>query len=126
MKTVLLLDDARSIRSVFAELIKRAGFEARTASSAEEALQQMSDQGTPDLIVTDINMPGMDGMEFCKQIRTVCRNTPIIVMSAHSDKGLVSQAKELGVHSWILKPAEPEYFLNKIGHALKYSQALSN
>jgi len=126
MKTVLLLDDARSIRSVYAEVIRQAGFEAQTASSAEEGLQYIVDHGTPDLIVTDINMPGISGLEFCKRVRNVAKHTPIIVMSALSDKSLVAQAKELGVHGWILKPAEPEYFLNKISYVLGQPQALSN
>jgi two-component system, chemotaxis family, chemotaxis protein CheY len=126
MKTVLLLDDARSIRSVYAEVIRQAGFEAQTASSAEEGLQQIVDHGTPDLIVTDINMPGMSGLEFCKRVRLVSRHTPIIVMSALSDKGLVAEARLVGVQAWMLKPVEPEYFLNKLKSCLGEAQALSS
>lgn len=126
MKTVLLLDDARSIRSVYAEVIRQAGFEAQTASSAEEGLQQIVDHGTPDLIVTDVNMPGMSGLEFCKRVRLVSRHTPIIVMSALSDKGLVAEARLVGVQAWMLKPVEPEYFLNKLKSCLGEAQALSS
>jgi len=126
MKTVLLLDDARSIRSVYAEVIRQAGFEAQTASSAEEGLQQIVDHGTPDLIVTDVNMPGMSGLEFCKRVRLVSRHTPIIVMSALSDKDLVAAARLVGVQAWMLKPVEPEYFLNKLKSCLGEAQALSS
>jgi two-component system, chemotaxis family, chemotaxis protein CheY len=124
MKTVLLLDDARSIRSVYSEVIRQAGFEAVTASSAEEGLQYIVDHGTPDLIITDINMPGMSGMEFCKRVRHVATQTPILVMSVLSDKGLVAEARNLGVQGWMLKPVEPEYFLNKLKSVLGESQAL--
>lgn len=128
MKTVLLLDDARSIRSVYAEVIRQAGFEAQTASSAEEGLQYIVDHGAPDLIVTDMNMPGINGLEFCKRVRQVARHTPIIVMSSLSDKGLVSEAKTVGIQGWLLKPVEPEYFLNKLRDALlgATAQALSS
>jgi two-component system, chemotaxis family, chemotaxis protein CheY len=126
MKTVLLLDDARAIRSVYSEVIRQAGFEAITASSAEEGLQYIADHGTPDLIVTDINMPGMRGLEFCKRVQHVASHTPIFVMSALSDKGLVTEAKKVGVQGWMLKPVEPEYFLNKLKSVLGESQPLSS
>ena len=126
MKTVLLVDDARSVRSVYAEVIRQAGFEAQTASSAEEALQYIVDNGTPDLIVTDINLPGISGLEFCKRFRKVAKFTPVLVMSALSDKGLVAEARTVGVQGWMLKPVEPEYFLNKLKSVLGETQALSN
>lgn len=125
MKTVLLLDDVRAIRSVFAEVIRQAGFEAQTAASAREALEYIVDHGAPDLIVSDIHMPGIDGMEFCKRVRQFSRHTPIVVMSALSDKDLIVQAQQLGVHSWMLKPVTPEYFLNKLNLILGEAQALS-
>ena len=126
MKTVLLLDDARSIRSMYAEVIRQAGFEAQTASSVEEGLQYIVEHGTPDLIVTDINMPGLSGLEFCKRVRHVSKNTPIIVMSALSDKGLVAEARSVGIQGWMLKPVEPEYFLNKLSSLLSETQTLSS
>lgn len=126
MKTVLLLDDARSIRSVYAEVIRQAGFDACTVSSAEEGLQHIVDHGTPDLIVTDINMPGINGLEFCRRVRHVAKHIPILVMSAQSDKGLVDEARAIGVQGWMLKPVEPEYFLNKLRSVLGAPQAVSN
>ena len=126
MKTVLLIDDARAVRSVYAEVVRQAGFQAQTASSAEEALQYIVDNGTPDLIVTDIKLPGISGLEFCKRFRKVAKHTPVLVMSALSDKGLVAEAKTVGVQGWLLKPVEPEYFLNKLKSVLGEAQALSN
>lgn len=125
-KTVLLIDDARSVRSVYSEIIRQAGFEAITASSAEEALQYIVENGTPDLVLTDIKLPGISGLEFCKRFRKVAKHTPVLVISALSDKGLVAEAKSVGVHSWMLKPVEPEYFLNKLNSVLGETQTLSN
>ena len=126
MKTVLLIDDARAVRSVYAEVVRQAGFQAQTASSAEEALQYIVDNGTPDLIVTDIKLPGISGLEFCRRFRKVAKHKPVLVMSALSDKGLVAEAKTVGVQGWLLKPVEPEYFLNKLKSVLGEAQALSN
>lgn len=125
MKTVLLLDDARAIRSVYAEVIRQAGFEAYTASSAEEGLQHIIEHGAPDLIVTDINMPGVDGIAFCQHLRNLTKHTPIVVMSAYSDKSQVLEARSLGIMRWILKPVEPEYFLNTLRAVLGEPQTLS-
>ncbi|WP_341238071.1 response regulator [uncultured Limnobacter sp.] len=126
MKTVLLLDDARSIRRVYAEIIRQAGFEAHAVASAEEGLQYMVDHGIPDLIVTEIDMPGIGGLEFCSRVRQVARHTPIIVMSTLAGKGLVTEAKLLGVQGWMLKPVQPEYFLNKLKSVLDETHALSS
>lgn len=126
MKTVLLIDDARSVRSMYAEVIRQAGLEAQTASSAEEALQYIVEHGTPDLIVTDIKLPGMDGLAFCKRFRRVAKYTPVLVMSALSDKGLVAEARTVGVQGWMLKPVEPDYFMNKLKSVLGEFQALSS
>ena len=125
MKTVLLLDDVRAIRSVYAEVIRQAGFEAHTASSAEEGLQHIAEHGAPDLIVTDINMPGTSGLGFCKHVRSLSKQTPILVMSAYSDKDLVIEAKSPGIAGWMLKPVEPEYFLNTLRAVLGEPQTLS-
>ena len=115
-----------SLSKAFAEIIRQAGFEPHTASSSEEALQHIIDNGTPDLIVTDINLPGISGLEFCKRFRKVAKHTPILVMSAISDKGLVAEARSVGVQGWMLKPVQPEYFLNKLKSVLDETQALSS
>ncbi|WP_370263705.1 PleD family two-component system response regulator [Limnobacter sp.] len=118
MKTVLLLDDARSVRSVFGELIRKAGLEAHTASTAEEGFQYIQEHGAPDLIVTDINMPGITGLEFCRRVRHIEQSVPILVLSAQSDRSLIQEAQQAGVNGWMLKPVEPEYFMNRVMSAL--------
>lgn len=125
MKKVLLLDDARAIRSVYAEVIRQAGFEVETASNAEDGLKYITEFGAPDLIVTDINMPGMCGLDFCRQVRQLSRHTAILVMSALSDKESIIEVMTLGIQGWLLKPVEPEYFLNKLKLILGEAHALS-
>lgn len=114
MKKVLLLDDARSIRETYAAVVKQAGYEVDMASNAEEAIQKIIADGVPDLIVTDVNMPGISGIEFCKRIRAAAKGVPIIVMSSESDKNMIVDAKKAGISGWMLKPVPPEIFYNKI------------
>lgn len=126
MKKVLLVDDSRSIRSVYAEVIRQAGFEAIAVEDAKAALQHIVEQGPPHLIVTEVNLPGMDGLELCKRVRTVSKSLPILVMSTKSDKALITTAKTLGLQGWLLKPVEPEYFLNKLNEMLSPVQTASS
>lgn len=125
MKTVLLLDDAQAIRSVYSEVIRQAGFQAHTAASGEEGLLHIDEHGMPDLIVTDINMLGIGGLEFCKRVRDISEHMPVFVMSSYSERHLVIEAQFLGINVWMLKPVKPEYFLNQLRTVLGDPQTLS-
>lgn len=125
MKTVLLLDDARAIRNIYSEVIRQAGFQAYTAADAEEGLLHIAEHGLPDLIVTDINMPGIGGLEFCKRVRDISKQVPMFVMSVYSERALVMEAQFLGITGWMLKPVEPEYFLNALRAVFDDPQTLS-
>lgn len=114
MKTVLLLDDARSIRTLFAQLVEKAGHTAVTAENPSEALSLIADGLKPDLILTDINMPGMNGIEFAREVRSKLIGVPILVMSTESDKRLIMEAREAGVTGWLLKPVDHDTFMNKL------------
>jgi two-component system, chemotaxis family, chemotaxis protein CheY len=126
MKKVLLVDESRSIRSVYAEVIQQAGFEAIAVSDAKAALQHIVEHGTPSLIVTEVNLPGISGLELCKRVRAVSKDLPFLIMSAQSDKDLIAVAKSMDIQGWLLKPVEPEYFLNKLNAVLGPVQTLSS
>lgn len=125
MKTVLLLDDARAIRNIYSEIISQAGYQAYTAADAEEGLLHIAEHGLPDLIVTDINMPGIGGLKFCKRVRNISKHIPLFVMSMYSERALVIEAQFFGIAGWMLKPVEPEYFLNTLRAVLDDPQTLS-
>jgi CheY-like chemotaxis protein len=113
-KKVLLLDDARSIRIVFKKIIEEAGYVALIASNAQEALQMLHDGSTPDLIVSDLNMPGLNGIQFSKLALEMLPECPILIMSNESDKKLVQEAIAVGVSGWMLKPVDREVFVSKL------------
>ncbi|HEX4855264.1 MAG TPA: response regulator, partial [Limnobacter sp.] len=111
MKKVLLVDESHSIRTTYAEVVRQAGFTAETVASAKEALQHIVEHGTPDLIITEINLPGLGGLEFCRRVRSVSRNTPIFIISTQSDKEQIAEARQIGIQGWLLKPVQPELLL---------------
>ncbi|KLI20306.1 response regulator [Brachyspira hyodysenteriae] len=85
-KTILVLDDEKSIRTLFEEEFKDEGYDVVSTDSGEEALE-MLDKGTPhiDLITLDIKMPKMDGLDFLSKVREKHRELPIIICTAYNN-----------------------------------------
>ncbi|MDH4396321.1 MAG: response regulator [Limnobacter sp.] len=125
-KRVLLVDDARSIRTVFSQIIQSIGHEVTCTENAIEGLKHIVEVGKPDLIITDMNMPGMNGIEFARRIRQVLKGTPILMMSTESDKRLIQEAREAGVTGWMLKPIEHNALVNKLNKFLEESSVASS
>jgi two-component system, sensor histidine kinase and response regulator len=102
---ILIVDDQPQNVKIVADLLSVMGYEVLMASSGEEALQQLKNS-TPDLILLDVLMPGMDGVETCKQIKEDSRlvDIPIIFLSAADDKNLIVQALESGGVDYVTKP----------------------
>ncbi|KYP10459.1 MAG: hypothetical protein A0129_12740 [Limnobacter sp. CACIAM 66H1] len=118
MANILLIDDANTIRKVCAHILTQSGHVVRTAASAEEGIRDIVDSGAPDLIITDIDMPGMDGLELCNRIRKTGATVPIVVITSYSDKDMIQRAKALGLAGWLLKPVTPEALIQKANSAL--------
>jgi len=122
MATILLIDDATTIRNVCAHILKQAGHEVRTAASAKEGIQDIIETGAPDLIITDIDMPGMNGLDMCNRIRQTGAKLPIVVITSYSDKEMIQKAKTLKLAGWLLKPVTPENLISKVNSALTTPQ----
>jgi len=125
MKKVLLVDESRSIRTTYAEVVRQAGFSPEAVANAKEALHYIVEHGTPDLIITEINLPGLSGLEFCRRVRSVCKNTPILIISTQSSKEQIAEAKLVGIQGWLLKPVQPELLLNKLQTLFNPAQAVT-
>jgi len=111
---ILLVEDDADTRSALAMLFEMEGFDVMTAGDGEEAYDQAVNE-RPDLIVTDINMPKVDGLSLIKMIREDGRTDgiPIVAVSA-IDKQHLNQAKELGAVAVAQKPIEFDQFLSLI------------
>lgn len=112
MATVLAVDDSPSIRQMIKVVLGPAGHTVLEAGDGAEGLAKARSEA-PNLIITDLNMPVMNGLEMIKQLRTVasCTGVPILFLSTESDETFKQQAKSAGATGWITKPFKPEQLL---------------
>jgi CheY-like chemotaxis protein len=121
-KTILVVDDFSSIRNFLCETLHKQGYQTRSAGHGKEALEILnSEHGTIDLVLSDFNMPEMDGMGLLKSIKAnqQYKDKPVIFLTTDSDPGKMREAKDLGLSAWITKPYKLPNFLAQIEYALK-------
>ncbi len=108
-KTILAVDDSASMRQMIKLTLRNAGYEVIEAGDGQEGLSQAR-AGAPDMILTDLNMPVMDGMVFIRELRKqpAFAGIPIVFVTTESDAEKKSQAKAAGATAWITKPFQPE------------------
>ena len=106
---VLAIDDSRTMRNLLNATLSAAGFEVDLAEDGEDGLRRF-DQSDPDVIITDINMPRLDGFGFIEgaRDRTRERVVPILVLTTESAPEMKARAKSAGATGWIVKPFDEE------------------
>lgn len=104
LKKVLIVDDSRTMLLSLRTNLELHRLEVYEASNGKEALQKVRTGLKPDLIITDLNMPQMDGMEFIRQVRPVLKFTPILVLTTESEQAKREEARRLGATGWLVKP----------------------
>ena len=108
-KTVLSVDDSASIRQVARLTLEWAGYRVLEAASGEEALLLCEREGV-DAFITDLNMPGMDGIELIRRLRLLPQHrfTPILIVTTESQQERKLEGKAAGATGWVVKPFTPE------------------
>jgi two-component system chemotaxis response regulator CheY len=108
MKTILTVDDSRTMRDMLRLSLEGAGFRVVQAEDGLHGLEVLAGE-MPDVIVTDINMPRMDGFGFIEAVRKddTSRSTPVLVLTTEVDAEKKSRAKAAGATGWIVKPFDP-------------------
>ena len=106
---VLAVDDSRTMRDMLKLTLDEAGITPHLAEDGQHGLEVLSDI-TPDAIITDINMPRLDGFGFIDAVRgqDAFRTTPILVLTTESSDELKARARKAGATGWIVKPFDPE------------------
>lgn len=112
-KTVLTVDDSDYMREIVSQSLELGDFEVLQAINGVEALDVFK-KNTVDLIVTDINMPEMDGITLITEIRKINDDVPILVLTTESGESLKKEALNAGADGWIVKPFQPAKFLSMI------------
>ena len=117
---ILLIEDEQAIRESLTEMLEISGHEVSSASNGKEGLQKLADH-TPDIIISDVMMPEMDGFEFLKTIRKDTENSmiPVIMLTAKVDMESKLLGLELGADDYITKPFEFKELNLKINNFLK-------
>lgn len=107
-KRILTVDDSRTMRDMLKLALIQAGFEVVQAEDGVHGLEVL-DTEKPDVIVTDINMPRMDGFGFIEGVRSDARHraVPILVLTTESDVEKKTRARQAGATGWIVKPFDP-------------------
>jgi two-component system chemotaxis response regulator CheY len=102
---ILVLDDSPFMLATIGDMLKQLNYEVTTLDNGEEACKKAKSSRF-DMIITDLNMPVMDGLEFTKQVRAYpnCRFVPIVMLSSETDSDKVSQAKQMGISTFLRKP----------------------
>jgi two-component system chemotaxis response regulator CheY len=111
-KTILSVDDSSSIRQMVSFTLKGAGYEVIEASDGQEGLEKAK-MKTVDMVLTDQNMPRMDGLTMIKNLRALpsYRNVPILMLTTESGDAMKQQGKAAGATGWLVKPFDPAKLL---------------
>ena len=107
-KTILTVDDSRTMRDMLRLALSEAGYRVVQADDGVHGLEVLAGE-TPDVIVTDINMPRLDGFGFIEGVRgdNRHRSVPILVLTTESDAAKKERARRAGATGWIVKPFDP-------------------
>jgi len=109
---ILIIDDEASLRQTLARILQQAGFEITTAESAEKGLDYLKTTSF-DLVLTDLRMPGMHGMDALKQIHAEYPHIPVVLFTAQPDINSAVEALRYGAIDYLLKPIKPETIIER-------------
>jgi two-component system, chemotaxis family, chemotaxis protein CheY len=120
MSAILVLDDSATMVMSLSRVLKNAGYEVETASNGKEGMAKLAAGLKPSVILTDLNMPQMDGVAFIKEARKSAstRFTPIIVLTTESGGQKRDEARVAGASAWLTKPTEPSELLSTLKQLL--------
>ena len=124
MKTILVVDDAASVRKLLQDYLTQQGFRVLTATNGQEAIYEAR-RSEPDLILLDIMMPQMDGFEFLRQYRKE-KQTPVIVITAKEEETDAVLGLELGADDYVVKPFRMRELVSRARAVLRRGEVASD
>ena len=119
-RTILIADDSASMRQLVTFALKDAGYDVIAAVDGKDALGKVN--GTKiDMVVTDLNMPNMDGIELIRQLRSLpaTKFTPVVMLTTESQDSKKQEGRAAGASGWIVKPFSPEKLIGIIKKFVK-------
>ncbi len=119
-KTILFVEDSASVRQVMKTALTREGYDVILACDGQDALTKL-DGGKIHLIISDVNMPNMDGLTFVKKAKQLptYKFTPIIMLTTETQESKMNEGKAAGVKAWIVKPFQPPHLLAAVSQLIQ-------
>ncbi len=114
-KSILIVDDSASVRQVVSIALKGAGYDVIEGCDGKDALTKLNGQKI-HLIISDVNMPNMDGITFVKEVKKLpnYKFTPIIMLTTESQEGKKQEGQAAGAKAWVVKPFQPAQMLTAV------------
>ena len=115
-KHILIVDDSKTVRNLVSFIMKKEGFRVTAAEDGLDGLEKLYSSTDVDLIISDVNMPRMDGFTFIKNVREqdAYKDIPIIVLSTEGQEKDIQTGMNLGANLYMVKPAQPEKMVKNI------------
>ncbi len=119
MATILVVDDSTTMRQMVCFTLTSAGHDVVEAADGNEGVAAAR-QGKFDLVITDVNMPGMNGIELVRALRALpeYKFTPMLVLTTESEQSIKQKGRDAGATGWIVKPFSPDILLNTLAKVL--------
>lgn len=120
MATILVVDDSASLRNMVTFTLKQQGYEVIEASNGQEALTKAK-TAKCDVVLTDVNMPIMDGITLCGELRKLpaFKFTPILMLTTESSGDMKQKGKAAGATGWLVKPFNPDTLLSTLKRVVR-------
>jgi two-component system chemotaxis response regulator CheY len=115
-KTIMVVDDSGSFRTVVKLALQKAGYAVVEACDGKDAVAKLNGQKL-NLIVCDVNMPQMDGLSFLRHLKTTAQYkfTPVIMLTTESQESKKAEGRAAGARAWITKPFQPSQLVDAVG-----------
>jgi two-component system chemotaxis response regulator CheY len=117
----MTVDDSTTVRQMVSFTLSDAGYQIVEACDGKDALSKLGDSATIDMLITDLNMPNLDGIELIKNVRTQPRHkfVPILMLTTESQETKKQQGKAAGASGWIVKPFSATQLVDVVRKLLK-------
>jgi CheY-like chemotaxis protein len=121
---IMIVDDNPEILTLCGMIFQRRGYSVLKAEDSTSALE-MLEESNPDLFILDVMMPEINGIELCQRIRALPehQHTPVIILSAYSDSGIVEKGFAAGANDYVLKPVDPQDLQAKVSDLLSATES---
>lgn len=119
-KHILIVDDEQDLCWILGEILEEEGYKVSSANSGEETIDRVK-KGNVDLIILDVMLPGMDGLEALRRIKKLHAKLPVIMITGYGSMDIATKAMKLGAMDYITKPFKDEYIINLIKHHFRNS-----